>query len=220
MNGGSTPRLADRMELFDRSRAELGALVLIQVERSIGAFWAADTDAALEVADADRSVDAQCRAIEDEILGIRRRWSPQLRDLRILHAGLIVAVALERVGNLAVAIAGRTQAGSEPDRYPEALRSMLRAMSDQAVDAIADAVGAYASGAVEDLESQARRWDLVTQGLREILGVASGPLAEADGRAEGVADAVLVARHLERLANNAFEASRRMDWVQAGVRVA
>jgi phosphate transport system protein len=94
--------------------ADLASLVLAQVERAV-AGWEEGDPAALErVAEGDREVDARSAALEERVLALHRTWPAFAQDLRLLHIGLIAAIALERVGNLAVAIA--RQAGAAPRR--------------------------------------------------------------------------------------------------------
>ena len=104
---------------FDALRddlAELATVVLAQVERAVAGWEESDPSVAEVVADTDREVDVRSAALEERILELHRNWSAFAGDLRLLHVGLIAAVALERVGNLAVQIA--RLAGSVPP--PEA----------------------------------------------------------------------------------------------------
>src|SRR4249920_1375198 len=85
--------------------AELATLVLSQVERAVTAWDEADPSVAESVIATDREVDMRSAALESSILALHRSWPAFAGDLRLLHVGLIAAVALERVGNLAVDIA-------------------------------------------------------------------------------------------------------------------
>ena len=196
--------------------AELAALVLAQVERAVAGWDESDATAAEAIVAADREIDLRSAALEERILGLHRTWSTFADDLRLLHVGLIAAVALERVGNLAVQIA--RLAGSVPPPEPELdpVRSLIRQMSERAIDALAGAVQAVsrrdldaAEQAVHEAASVSPMLDRV---LRAVTEAPSGPSMRAWSAA-----AVLVARHLERVANNASELATRVRFLVTGV---
>lgn len=194
---------------------ELAALVLAQVERAVAGWGESDAAAAESVTATDREVDLRSAGIEQRILGLHRDRAASAADLRLLHVGLIVAVALERVGDLAVQIA--RLAGSVPPPDPElgAVRDLIARMDRRAVDALAQAVQAVARGdvdagerAVADARSVGPMLDRV---LREVTRAPSGPAIRAWSAA-----AVLVARHVERVADNAAEVGARVRFLVTG----
>ncbi len=194
---------------------ELAGLVLAQVERAVAGWGESDAGVAELVSATDREVDLRSAALEERILALHRNWATFAADLRLLHVGLIVAVALERVGNLAVQIA--RLAGSVPPPAPEldAVRSLIARMGERAVDAMAQAVQAVARGdveagerAVSDARSVSPMLDSV---LQAVTRAPSGPTMRAWSAA-----AVLVARHVERVANNAAEIGARVRFLVTG----
>jgi phosphate transport system protein len=195
--------------------AELAALVLAQVERAVAGWDDSDPSAAAAVEGSDQEVDVRSAEIERRILDLHRNWAAFAGDLRLLHVGLIAAVALERVGNLGVQIA--RLAGSVPPPEPalDPVRGLIRRMGDRSVDALADAVQAIARGDLEAGERAVRDARAVSpmldEVLREVTRSASGP-----GMRAWSAAAVLVARHLERVANNAAELGARVRFLVTG----
>ncbi len=195
--------------------AELAAIVLAQVERAVAGWDDSDARVAEVIAAADVDIDLRSAEIERRILGLHRDWSAFAGDLRLLHVGLIAAVALERVGNLAVQIARLAGSVPPPDEALDPVRSLIRAMGERAVDALADAVQAIARGdleagerAVADARAVSPMLDRV---LREVTRTASGP-----GMRAWSAAAVLAARHVERVANNAAELGARVRFLVTG----
>jgi phosphate transport system protein len=195
--------------------AELAAIVLSQVERAVAGWDDSDPSAAAAVAAVDAEVDARSTGIEERILALHRDWSAFAGDLRLLHVGLIAAVALERVGNLAVQIARLAGSVPPPDEALDPVRSLIRGMGERAVDALADAVQAIARGdlvAGERAVADARTVSpMLDQVLREVTRSATGP-----GMRAWSAAAVLVARHVERVANNAAELAARVRFLVTG----
>ena len=194
---------------------ELATVVLAQVERAIAGWEEADQAVAEVVADMDREVDLRSAALEERILGLHRNWSAFAGDLRLLHVGLIAAVALERVGNLAVQIARLAGSVPPPQEEMAPVRHLIAQMGERAVDALAQSVQAIARAdlaagerAVREARSVSPMLDRV---LRSVTESASGPAMRAWSAA-----AVLVARHIERVANNAAELGARVRFLVTG----
>lgn len=195
--------------------AELATVVLAQVERAIAGWDEADPAVAQVVADTDREVDLRSAALEERILGLHRNWSAFAADLRLLHVGLIAAVALERVGNLAVQIARLAGSVPPPQEEMAPVRRLIAQMGERAVDALAQSVQAIARADLEAGERAMREARSVSpmldRVLRAVTEAASGPAMRAWSAA-----AVLVARHIERVANNAAELGARVRFLATG----
>jgi phosphate transport system protein len=194
---------------------DLAGLVLAQVERAVAGWDESDASVLDIVTATDREVDMRSAALEERILALHRNWASFAADLRLLHVGLIVAVALERVGNLAVQIARLAGSVPPPDDDLDSVRRLIAEMGERAVDALADAVQAVARGdveagerAVHDARSVSPMLDRVLQAVTE---APSGPSMRAWSAA-----AVLVARHVERVANNAAEIGARVRFLVTG----
>ncbi|MGD9573212.1 MAG: phosphate uptake regulator PhoU [Thermoleophilia bacterium] len=217
MTAGRTPEAG--FGALRQDLGELAALVLAQVERAVAGWDESDASVAAVVEAADAEIDTRSTEIEQRILDLHRTWTAFAGDLRLLHVGLIGAVALERVGNLAVQIA--RLAGSVPPPEPalDPVRSLIRRMGDRAVDALADAVRAIAKGDLEAGERAVRDArgvsPMLDEVLRQVTAVATGA-----GMRSWSAAAVLVARHLERVANNAAELGARVRFLVTGETVA
>ena len=135
------------IESLRAGMVEMASVVLNQVERSVAAWHAVDAEAARAVIDGDERVDERCAELDQKIFNIQLLEAPVAGDQRLLHVGLIAVIALERVGDLAVAIANLTLAqradGADPD-----VRALIQRMSARAVDTLAVAVQAIARGDV------------------------------------------------------------------------
>jgi phosphate transport system protein len=203
---------------FGALRDDLGALatlVLAEVERAIAGWDDSDHAVAGAVAAADREIDLRSAALEARILTLHQNWATFASDLRLLHVGLIAAVALERVGNLAVSIARLAGSAPPPEHGSDPVRRLIGEMGRRAVDALSDAVQAVARGDVEAGDRAVRE----AQGLSAMLDQVLRAVAQAPGepgmRAWSAA-AVLVARHVERVANNAAELGARVHFLVTG----
>ena len=205
-------------ERFDAAReglATLCGMVLEGVERAISAWLDADAPLADEVIAADGEIDRRSRELEDEIMGIHLRWSAFGADLRLLHVGLIEAVALERVGNLAVEIARLTTRTAPPQSDVAHVNDEIRRMGELAVDALAAAAQALARSDVAAADRARHLSARAEPMLDRVLTEVSRAFEQETSR-RWSASAVLVARHIERVANNAAELGGRVRFLVTG----
>lgn len=202
------------IEQFRTGLVEMASLVLSQVERGVAAWEDVDATAAAEVIAADDQVDQRCAELDQKVFSLQLLEAPVAGDQRLLHVGLIAVIALERVGDLAVAIAEASTSVRPEGAVPE-VQALISRMSARAVDTLARAVQAIARGDAELGEQAAEEAAIVRQMLSEVLtAVASAP-DEPETRVWSAA-AVLVARHLERVANNGGELGGRVRFLVSG----
>jgi phosphate transport system protein len=194
---------------------ELATLVLAQVERAVAGWEESDESVAEIVAATDREVDARSSALEERILELHRNWSTFADDLSLLHLGLIAAVALERVGNHAVQIATLAGQVPPPEAEMSTVRGLVARMGERAVDALAESVQAIARGDIGAGERAMREARSVSPMLDGVLRAVTEAAGSPGMRAWSAA-AVLVARHIERVANNAAELGARVAFLVTG----
>lgn len=202
------------IEQFRLGLVEMASLVLSQVERAVGAWEEVDLSTAAEVIANDDQVDVRCAELDHKIFSLQLLEAPVAGDQRLLHVGLIAVIALERVGDLAVAIAEAATSVRPEGAVPE-IQALISRMSARAVDTLAQAVQAIARGDADLGERAAEEAAVVRQMLGEVVsGVAQAP-DEQETRVWSAA-AVLVARHLERVANNGSELGGRVRFLVTG----
>jgi phosphate transport system protein len=206
--------IPEDVQRFRTGLVEMASLVLSQVERGVSAWESVDSAAAAAVIAADEDVDERCAALDAAIFGLQTTDGIGLAEQRLLHVGLIATVALERVGDLAVAIAEQAR-GVRPEGAVPDVQMLIARMSARGVDALAKAVQAIARGDValgEEAGLEARN---VRRMLGELLEVVARAPDEPETRAWSAA-AVLVGRHLERVANNGAELGGRVRFMATG----
>ena len=206
--------IPEDVQRFRTGLVEMASLVLSQVERGVSAWESVDGAAAAAVIAADEDVDERCATLDAAIFGLQTTDGIELAEQRLLHVGLIATVALERVGDLAVAIAEQARSVRPEGAVPE-VQMLIARMSARGVDALAKAVQAIARGDValgEEAGLEARN---VRRMLGELLVVVARAPDEPETRAWSAA-AVLVGRHLERVANNGAELGGRVRFMATG----
>lgn len=208
------PEMVEDVQRFRLGLVEMASLVLAQVERGVAAWARVDARMANEVIDADEEVDERCATLDAAIFSLQTTAGIEVAEQRLLHVGLIATVALERVGDLAVAIAEQAR-GVRPEGAVPDVQTLIDRMSARGVDALANAVQAIARGDValgEEAGNEARN---VRRMLGELLEVVARAPDQPETRAWSAA-AVLVGRHLERVANNGAELGGRVRFLVTG----
>ncbi len=202
------------IEHFRTGLVEMASLVLSQVERGVVAWDEVDMAAAADVIAADDQVDRRCAELDQKVFSLQLLQAPVAGDQRLLHVGLIAVIALERVGDLAVAIAEAAKSVPPEGAVPE-IQALIARMSARAVNTLARAVQAIARGDAELGEQAAVEAATVRQMLAEVVTGVAGAPDEPETRIWSAA-AVLVARHLERVANNGAELGGRVRFLVSG----
>ena len=202
------------IEHFRTGLVEMASLVLSQVERGVAAWEDVDAVAADEVIAADEQVDQRCAELDQKVFSLQLLEAPVAGDQRLLHVGLIAVIALERVGDLAVAISQAAKSVRPEGAVPE-IQAMISRMSARAVDTLARAVQAIARGDAELGEQTAVEAATVRQMLVDVVARVAGAPDEPETRVWSAA-AVLVSRHLERVANNGAELGGRVRFLVSG----
>jgi phosphate transport system protein len=202
------------IEQFRTGLVEMASLVLSHVERGVAAWESVDAEAAGEVIASDEIVDQRCAELDQKVFSLQLLQAPVADDQRLLHVGLIAVVALERVGDLAVAIAEAARSVRPEGAVPE-IQALIARMSARAVDTLARAVQAIARGDAELGEQAAVEAATVRQMLGEVVARVAEAPDEPDTRIWSAA-AVLVGRHLERVSNNGAELGGRVRFLVSG----
>ncbi|MDP4620874.1 MAG: hypothetical protein NWS72_01265 [Thermoleophilia bacterium] len=193
---------------------EVASVIVGQVERAVDAWENQDHTVAGLVVAGDDEVDFRCKELERLAFDLVLLQAPKAHDLRLIHTGLIITVALERVGDLAVAIARRVEA-TEPSRPVPEVDALIKRMEPRAISALSQSVQAFAredTGLAIIAKSDARG---VQDLLEGVMQAASHHSTDQDS-APWLASAVLLARHLERVSNNAAEIAGRVRFVAEG----
>ncbi len=193
---------------------EMASLVLRQVERSVTSWDEVDCAIAAEVIATDEQIDDRCLDLDHRVFSLHLLEAPVASDLRLLHVGLIAVIALERVGDLAVSIARLAGTVTPEGAVPE-VQALIRRMSARSVDALAQAVQAIARGDADLGESAADAAQVARAMLDDVLRAVAVAHDTVEIR-QWCAAAVLVGRHLERVANNAAELGSRVRFLSSG----
>lgn len=193
------------LDAIDHKVVRLFALVSEAVAAANEALLAGDTDALATVRAGETTIDELMAELEHDIERLLLLQAPVAGELRYALTLIRIVPELERSGDLAVHIAKRSRTGLAAQLTPTA-RGLLERMGTVTAGlwrAAADAFADRDPTAGDRLEADDDEVDeLHTQLTTELLSGAV-PVAEA-------ADAVLVARFYERLADHAVHIAVRV----------
>ena len=119
------------LEAIQAMIMKMGGLVEQSIDQSVTALVNRDSDLALAVRAADKSIDALDEQVSTEAARVIALRAPQASDLRTVLSVFRIANNLERIGDYSKNIARRTGVVLEHDRVDgasEALRRMARSV--------------------------------------------------------------------------------------------
>jgi phosphate transport system protein len=182
-----------------KSILRLGAICEERVRESVKSFLERDAELAKKVVAADEEIDRMEVGIEEECLKILALHQPVAVDLRFIVAVLKINNDLERIGDLAVAIAKRAvRQSSEPPgcgmfHIPE-MAERVQEMVKNCLDALVNSDTALAR---QVCEADERVDDLNRDTLIEVRGC----ILDDVNTIKGALRCLEVSRRLERIAD-------------------
>jgi len=179
----------------------MGSLVDDQLGDAFHALFSGDVEEAARVIARDRKVDVFDTKVESECQRILALTQPVAIDLRLLMAALQINVQLERIGDIAVNVAERTEPLVPFNDFLK--RTRLLEMAQIARIMVRDSLDAFMTGNAVLAERVLASDDVVDSLNQSIF---FGLVKQMQGQAELVepgAHMLILSRHLERLADHA-----------------
>jgi phosphate transport system protein len=171
------------------------------IGRAVRALTLRDARLAREVIDADAAINDLETEIDEFCIQILALYQPEARDLRFVTMAFKINRDLERIGDMAVNIAERTfSLLKEP--YYKPLTDLPR-MAQLAQTMVKESLDALVNGDAE-LARRVCRQDAQVDELKQQIYQELIRQSQQDSRyIEGAVSLILVARHLERIADHA-----------------
>jgi phosphate transport system protein len=189
-----------------------GRLCGRSLERVLAALAAADADEARRVIAGDDEIDAIYLRVEAAIESLLARQAPVATDLRLVLAMIHVNLHLERIGDQCVNIAKLALLLPPGPALPPEILADFATMGTQARAMVAEAMRSFGARDLRGAESLLAMDQVVNRanhGLaRRILSLpADAPTHEVGLRA------ILIARCLERIGDNAVDIGERTAYL-------
>jgi phosphate transport system protein len=191
----------------------LGRTVQAQLDDALAVLARGDADAAGAVVGRDRRVDSMSAQIEWGLLCALARQAPVARDLRLVAGLLHVNEHLARMGDLCANVARAVPELADRPAPPE-VRATLAEMGGRVREVVTAALACFAdrdAAAAERLPTLDGAVDRLNDQVFAQIRRATGP--EALGWAF---QAVLVARFLERLGDQAVDVGEQVCFIVTG----
>lgn len=134
---------AELEEVVNRVLA-MGGLVESQLTQALEAFIQGDSQVAQEVTENDTRVNTFEVTIDERCVEILARRQPAAMDLRLIVAVIKTITDLERIGDLATAIARMAMRQAEGDRPRKQIFRDIETMGNRVISMLAGALDAFA----------------------------------------------------------------------------
>ncbi|MCU0641059.1 MAG: phosphate signaling complex protein PhoU [Candidatus Margulisbacteria bacterium] len=193
---------------------KMGAMVEKAIYNSVDALKKNNPKIAGEVIAADDQVDQLELTVDDLCLELLATQQPMAVDLRFITTGMRIGSDLERIGDLAVDIAQRavelsTQPLLKPLEDIPKMAELAEKMVHKALDSFVKRDAALARSLWADEEKADGYRDLVTDELTAIIARDASTTARA-------LPLILIARHLERIADHATNIAEDVVYMAEG----
>jgi phosphate transport system protein len=206
----------EELDSISDSLVEMTNLVGSAMSRATTALLDADLGLAEAVIEADETVDALYRDIEQRAFDLMARQQPVAGDLRILVTSLRMVADLERMGDLALHVAKIARLRYPSSAVPPELRSTMLEMGQTAQRIVAKAGSVIASQDIEQAAELEADDDVMDRLHKQLFRVLLD-----DDWAHGVEPAIditLAGRYYERFADHAVSVARRVIYLVTGER--
>jgi phosphate transport system protein len=191
------PFLGEVTELILR----MGGCCEAILAKALRALFERNAELALEVRDDDLEIDRLDVAIDEAVLHSLALQAPVANDLRRLLAANDIATDLERVGDLSRNIA--KSAGRLADRAPVALPPHLEALAVECQAMLREALDAFVHRDVERARKLMAEDDRIDEEQDRVIREALDAIRTHPDLYEQEVDLIVVAKHLERIADHA-----------------
>jgi len=198
-------------------RALEGLDIVVQaLDRTVEAVQHQDVELAAVIVADDDILDGRYLEIHQRLLTMLARQAPVATDLRLISALLHVMKNMERMGDQCVNVAKLIPlVGHEPPADERMLRNIFT-MGKQTRSLVTQVKRAFAERDVELARDLVRQDDVVDNLNKECFRIAIEIGDDADRR-EWAMTMILVARALERIADNAVDIGEQVAYLVTGL---
>jgi phosphate transport system protein len=194
----------EEIDLVDRQLT----LVLEALDRG-------ETGVADQVVAGDEEIDRRYGVLQTDLVTIIARQAPVASDLRLITALLHISRMVERMGDQCVNIAKLIAVAGPVPTGAEGLHECLVSMGAATQEAVRDAAQALRE-ADADAAAALHEGDSVVNELNRSCFVQAIELGDASHRRTWTTSMILVARSLERIADNAVDIAAHLHFAVTG----
>ncbi|MEX0754544.1 MAG: phosphate signaling complex protein PhoU [Actinomycetota bacterium] len=204
----------ETLERTEIDLLEMGELSALAVEQAVAALGHDDLDLAAKVVDEDDAIDAKYMSIEEGTLQMLALQTPVATDLRLVSTILHINLHLERIGDQAVNVA-KTVRWAHGKPGDDQIRAMIQEMGDLVVPMVRTSMEAFRRRELELCLKLPEMDDPVDRLNRNMHGEVTR-LADDTDKLDWGLHMSLVARHLERVGDNAVDVGEQVGFLLTG----
>ena len=202
------------LEKLHRLVLRMAGYVEEAVYQAVHALRETDRRLAERVVEGDGRIDELENDVQNECLKILALHQPVAVDLRRTCAALLISTDLERMGDLAGAIAGRALAIADTPHPP--VPSRLYAMTDRATDMVRRALDAFVNSDATAARAVIRTDAQVDEDNDAIIAGLVEHMKTNPEHVEAALSLFSATRHLERIADHATNIAEDVIYLVEG----
>ena len=206
--------LQRELESLKKQILSLGAMAEESVRMAGRAFETKDGELARRIIESDREIDAAEVEVEEECLKIIALHQPVAVDLRFINIVIKINNDLERVGDEAVNIAERVENISK--RLPLSFPFDFAPMAEKAEAMLKDSLDALVNQDVDLAYKVCLDDDDVDRMNHMIYDEVKEAIKKQPDRVAYLLNLLLIARHLERIADHATNIAEEVIYMIEG----
>lgn len=195
---------------------KMGSMIEEAISNAIKGLISGDKNVCLQVVDGDKNVDEMEKQIETKCLRILWHDQPVAKDLRAVSTAIKMITDMERIGDQAQDIADialRLHAHSI-----EQISASIPKMAQEAVKMVHNSINAFVDGDLTLAKATIDRDDVVDGMFDSIKQELIELIRNNSAFADGVIDALMIIKYLERIADHAVNICEWVEFYQTGVR--
>lgn len=195
---------------------KMGAMIEDAITNAINGLISGDKDVCMQVVNGDKNVDEMEKQIETKCLRILWHDQPIAKDLRAVSTAIKMITDMERIGDQAQDIADialRLHAHSI-----EQISASIPRMAEEAVKMVHNSINAFVDGDLALAKATIDNDDVVDGMFDSIKQELIELIRNNSAFADGVIDALMIIKYLERIADHAVNICEWVEFYQTGVR--
>lgn len=202
------------LQILKEEILKMGGIVERMIKLALQAYQERNTDAANQVIGEDLDVDRFEIKIDDICIKLLALRQPAASDLRFITIGLRIATDLERMGDLAVNIAGHAKSlNMEPALQ---VTSDLKSMSEKSLQMVKEALDAFVSQDTQKAQSVCDKDDEVDEMKHQIQEELTKMMSLDSKTVTRAVRILQITGHLERIADHSTNIAEEVIFMVKG----
>jgi phosphate transport system protein len=212
-----TSRFVTELEKLKMTILEMAALAEAAMSSALKALFERDVELATRVIEGDQDINRLEVEVDRYCLKLLALDQPMARDLRFIMGCMRIAIDLERIGDQAVNVAERAVFLCSRPALPS--NTALEQLAETAMDMFQTAIDAFINQSVERARDVCQMDDTADELNVAVLKSLLDYMVKEVPAIERSVQTIIVARCLERVADNATNIGENVVFIVQGVNI-